>query len=133
MSNKASSCTARHSRPVSSLTSRTTAPAGESPMSHQPPAGPEPVAALLHQQEMTVIVLNKGPHIQLRGGIATIQGNPLGDGVRFQITLTGNEGDRCRSQRLEAGDIEGIVGVGESGLGRDQHLFQKGGQRRLHG
>ncbi|MNJ47235.1 hypothetical protein D3C77_423890 [compost metagenome] len=95
--------------------------------------GPEPVAALLHQQDIAVIVLNKRPHIQLGGGIAFIQGDPRGDGIRFQVALTGNEGSSSRPERLEAGDVEGILGVGEPGLSRGQHLFQKGGQRRLHG
>ncbi|MNJ79385.1 hypothetical protein D3C77_773880 [compost metagenome] len=82
---------------------------------------------------MTVIVLNKGPHIQLGGGVAVIQGDPRGDGLGRQLALAGNQGNRGRPERLEAGDIEGILGVGEPGLGRGQHLFQKGGQRRLHG
>ena len=52
---------------------------------------------------------------------------------RIQLALTGNQGGRGRSERLETAYIEGIPGIGEAGLRRGQHLFQKGGQRRLHG
>ncbi len=82
---------------------------------------------------MARIVLNEGPHIELRGGITAIEDDPVADGFRCQLALAGDERHRGRSQRLEAADVEGIVGVGEASLRRGQHLFQKGGQRRLHG
>ncbi len=82
---------------------------------------------------MARVVLNEGPHIELGGGIAAVEGNPVADGIGGQLTLAGDERHRGRSQRLEAGDVEGIAGVGEPRLGRGQHLFEEGGQRQLHG
>ncbi len=98
-----------------------------------PRQGPESVAALLHQQQPARVIQDQRPHIQLGGGITAVQSNPVGDGLGIQLALAGDKRGSRVSQRLEAGDIEGILGVGEPGLSRGQHLFQKGGQRRLHG
>ncbi len=95
--------------------------------------GPGPVAALLHQQDLPGLIEDERPHVQLGGGVATIEGNPVADGFRCQLALAGDQGDRGRTQRLEAADVEGVFGVGEPRLRRGQHLFEEGGQRRLHG
>ncbi len=93
---------------------------------------PAVVAALLHQQDVARIVLNEGPHIQLGGGIAAVEGDPVADGFRCQLALAGDERHSGRAQRLETANIEGILRVGEARLRRGQHLFEEGGQRRLH-
>ncbi|MNS97493.1 hypothetical protein D3C72_1318270 [compost metagenome] len=98
-----------------------------------PRQGPAAIAALLHQQQPPLLIEDQRPHIQLGGGVTAVEGDPVGDGRRIQLALAGHQGDRGRSQCLETADIEGIFGVGEARLRRGQHLFQKGGQRRLHG
>ncbi len=94
--------------------------------------GPAAVAALLHQQDPSCLIHDESTHIQLGGGIASVEGDPVADGLGGQLALAGDKGNRGGSQRLEAADIERVFGVGEPRLRRGQYLFQKGGQRRWH-
>ena len=116
LSNRASSCTARQARPVSSLTSRTTAPPANRRhhTSHRAESSsrrcaPAPAGHGPHRSEMKARTSSLGWDSRCRGQSSRRW-------RRGQPALAGDERHRGRSQRLEAGDVEGIAGIGEPRL-----------------